>query len=142
MVSQLFIEGKNLLNEKVVDLSRNIIADPFNDSPLPSMLCDALREWCEADCAFLNAGLLLNGLKKGAVTRYDLLGICPHPINPCLVELPGRELKEVILQTLEDHWPHLQLRGLGFRGVVFGKFLYSGITINQCQSTEGYFYWF
>lgn len=139
MVSQFYIEGKNLLKEKVVDLSKDYIADPFHDSPLPSLLCDALREWCEADCAFLNAGLLLNGLKKGAVTRYDLLGICPHPINPCLVELHGRELKEVILQTMDERWPHFQLRGLGFRGVVFGKFLYSGITINQCQSRKDIF---
>lgn len=138
-VSGFFKEGKNLLQEKVVDLSDPISADSFKESPLSSLLCEALREWCEADCAFLNAGLLLDGLKKGTVTRYDLLEICPHPINPCTVLISGQELKEVLLETTEERWPHLQLRGLGFRGVVMGVFIYSGITFkHQHQQAEIY----
>ena len=33
------------------------------------------------------------------VTKFDLHKICPHPINPCVVELTGAELKEVLAQT-------------------------------------------
>ncbi len=126
-------KGKQLLEKKVVHLSEGIMTSPIQDSPLPALLCEALHEWCDADCAFINSGLLLDGLKKGPVTRFDLLEICPHPINPCLVELTGRELKEVLLQTQEQHWPHLQVTGLGFRGKVMGVFTYSGITINRKQ---------
>jgi 5'-nucleotidase len=129
--ARYFAVGKHLLKDKVVELPEDIKTDPFRHSPLPALLCEALHEWCEADCAFLNAGLLLNGLSKGTVTRYDLLEICPHPINPCLIQLTGSELKEVLQQTLEDRWPHLQIRGFGFRGAVMGTFIYSGIIINH-----------
>ncbi len=137
IVVQFFNEGKRLLNEKVVSLPEDIISDLIETSTLPSMLCEALHEWCEADCAFLNAGLLLDGLKTGIVTRYDLLEICPHPINPCVVELPGTELKSVLLKTMEDRWPNFPVWGLGFRGKVMGTFIYSGITIGESdQETE------
>lgn len=130
-VSKYFDEGIHLLQDKVVELREEIPADAFNISPLPSLLCDALKDWCEADCAFLNAGLLLDGLKKGPITRFNLLDICPHPINPATVLLQGNELKEVLLQTMDEQWPHLQVRGLGFRGVVMGRFIYSGITFHE-----------
>lgn len=139
VVSEFFDEGKLLLQEKVIDLNNEIRSDNFKDSPLPSLLCDALKEWCEADCAFLNAGLLLDGLKKGAITRFDLLDICPHPINPATVHLKGNELKEVLLQTKDEQWPHLQVRGLGFRGVVMGTFIYSGITFKHDQQSVDIF---
>jgi 5'-nucleotidase len=128
LVTNYFDEGKLLLKEEVVNLREDIMADSFQTSPLPTLLCDALKEWCEADCAFLNAGLLLDSLKKGQITRYELLEICPHPINPATVLLHGSELKEVLLHTMDEKWPHLQLRGLGFRGVVMGTFIYSGVT--------------
>jgi 5'-nucleotidase len=131
IVSRLFKEGKQLLKEEIVHLPNEIDSDPFSASSLPTMLCDALKEWCKADCAFLNAGLLLEGLKSGPVTRFRLLEICPHPINPATVSLSGRELKEVLLETMSDRWPHLQVKGLGFRGKVMGVFVYSGIAIQK-----------
>lgn len=132
-VAHLYKEGKQLLNEKVIELKEDILADSFQASPLSTMLCEALHEWCEADCAFLNAGLLLAGLKKGTITRFDLLKICPHPINPATVLLKGSELKEVLLHTMDEKWPHLQVMGLGFRGLVMGTFIYSGITFKREQ---------
>ncbi|WP_147533973.1 bifunctional metallophosphatase/5'-nucleotidase [Bacillus marasmi] len=135
LVAEYFDEGKLLLQENVVELQTEIKADNFKESPLPSLLCDALREWCEADCAFLNAGLLLDGLKQGPITRFDLLDICPHPINPATVLLQGKELKEVLLHTRDEQWPHLQVRGLGFRGVIMGTFIYSRITFKRDQQS-------
>ena len=38
------------------------------------------------------------------VTKFDLLKICPHPINPCMVELTGAELKEVLAQIMDEKW--------------------------------------
>lgn len=133
MISNFYQEGKQLLTEKVVELDKDLKSDSFQVSPLPTMLCDALREWCKADCAFINSGLLLDGLKKGTITRFDLLEICPHPINPSTVLLHGSELKEVLLHTMDEQWPHLQIRGLGFRGVVMGAFIYSGISFNRSK---------
>lgn len=127
VTEQLYDDGKTLLNETVVTIPETLEVDHFGNSALPRLLCQAMLEWCNADCAFLNAGLILKSLPKGPVTKYDLLTICPHPINPCIVELSGRELIEIMKETFEPKWPHLQVKGLGFRGTVMGIFIYEGI---------------
>jgi 5'-nucleotidase len=123
-------EGEALLGEKVTELAEPLAVDWFNPSPLPDVLCNAVAEWCEADCAFLNSGLLIDGLEEGAVTKQDLHRILPHPINPCLIEMKGAELKEIIKQTFNEEWPHIQVKGLGFRGKVMGRFVYTNIQFN------------
>jgi 2',3'-cyclic-nucleotide 2'-phosphodiesterase (5'-nucleotidase family) len=91
---ELYRKGKKLLNQKITNLPKEYIHDPFQATELSQILCQALREWCDADCAFINAGLLLGPL-SGKVTSYDLLSICPHPINPCKIQLTGRELEKL-----------------------------------------------
>lgn len=126
-----FAEGKRLMAKTVAFLPEEIKADPLEHSVLSKMLTQALREWCDADCAFMNAGMLLHGLKSGEVTQFDLLEICPHPINPCTIRLSGAELKEVLLQTHDEKWPHMQIKGLGFRGSVMGVMEYDGIEFQK-----------
>jgi 5'-nucleotidase len=130
-VKELYQAGKDMLLEKAVDLPGSLLTDNFQEAELPVILCKALREWTQADCAFLNSGLILDQLNEGTVTKYDLLRVCPHPINPCVVELSGRELKEVILDTLDSKWQEMQVKGLGFRGTVMGKFVYDRITFRN-----------
>ncbi|MCA1064989.1 bifunctional UDP-sugar hydrolase/5'-nucleotidase [Rossellomorea sp. AcN35-11] len=122
-------EGEDLLRKEVTYLKESLPVDWFNPSPLPILLSDALLEWCGADCAFLNSGLLIDGLNRGPVTKQDLHRILPHPINPCLIRMKGAELKEIIRQTFNDEWPHLQVKGLGFRGKVMGRFVYTNIQL-------------
>ncbi|MBS4173952.1 bifunctional UDP-sugar hydrolase/5'-nucleotidase [Bacillus sp. FJAT-49736] len=124
-------EGKQLLNSVLVNLPETLEIDWFGPSLLSKILCEAINEWCESDCAFINVGLLLGNLQKGNVTRYDIHSILPHPINPCLIELSGAELKDVLLQTLDSKWPTLELKGLGFRGKILGNFIYHNITIRN-----------
>ncbi|MGM0845834.1 MAG: bifunctional metallophosphatase/5'-nucleotidase [Bacillota bacterium] len=124
-------EGQKLLNETVVVLEGDLEAEWFRPSKLPQMLSDSLLQWCEADCAFLNAGLVLEGLPKGKVSKYDIHRILPHPINPCVIDLTGSELKEVIKATRDEELHHLQVKGLGFRGKVMGIFAYSSITFGK-----------
>lgn len=128
---QWYREGEHLLETEVALLQEPLHAEWFKPSPLPRLLCDAMKEWCSADCSFLNAGLLIEGLNEGAVTKRDLHHILPHPINPCLIELSGAELKELIKMTFNEEWPHLQLKGLGFRGTIMGEFVYSGIEFEE-----------
>lgn len=127
----LYAEGEELLAETVCEITESYPVEWFKESKLTQLLCDELREHCSADCAFLNAGLLLDGLNVGIVKKYDLHRICPHPINPCVVELTGQELKEIIVQSMEQEWPHMQVKGFGFRGHVLGVMVYSNITIKS-----------
>jgi 5'-nucleotidase len=127
---EIYRRGKKLLNQKITNLPKEYIHDPFQATELSQILCQALREWCDADCAFINAGLILGPL-SGKVTSYDLLSICPHPINPCKIQLTGSELKEVINETKSDDWANRQVIGLGFRGTVMGASVYDGITFKE-----------
>jgi 2',3'-cyclic-nucleotide 2'-phosphodiesterase (5'-nucleotidase family) len=123
-----FINGKALLSEKVTTLTKPLNSDLFHETELSLMLCRALREWCQTDCAMINTGLLLGPL-KGDVTVFDLLKICPHPINPCVVELTGKELEEVFWQTKDEALVHKHIKGLGFRGTLLGVFVFDRISI-------------
>ncbi|RIW38880.1 bifunctional metallophosphatase/5'-nucleotidase [Bacillus salacetis] len=124
-------KGQELLGGQVVYLESELEADWFLPSSLPQLLSDGILEWCEADCAFLNNGLLLEGLKKGDVTRYDIHRILPHPINPCVITLTGAEIKEVLKATRDEELHHLQVKGLGFRGKVMGGFTYSEVSFGK-----------
>ena len=77
----------------------------------------------------INAGLLLGPL-SGDVTVYDLLTICPHPINPCVIELTGKELEEVYWQTKDEGLIHKHIKGLGFRGTLLGIFVFDRISFH------------
>src|SRR5699024_199608 len=67
----------------------------FASTPLMQAFTDTLKEWTKADCAMLNAGLLMESFSAGNITYGDIHRICPHPINPCVVTLNGDELLEV-----------------------------------------------
>lgn len=124
-------EGKRALSQPVISLPAPLTSDWFAPSELPQLLCEALREWCKADGALLNAGLFLGGLQAGTVTKYDIHRMLPHPINPCLIEISGAELKEVLKQTTDEKWPHLPIKGLGFRGKVMGRFVYDHLSVDM-----------
>ena len=58
-------------------------------SEITQLLCDGLAEWCKESIAMMNAGVILESIPQGQITRGDIHRICPHPINPCIVELTG-----------------------------------------------------
>ncbi|MFJ7470472.1 bifunctional metallophosphatase/5'-nucleotidase [Peribacillus frigoritolerans] len=133
-IEEIYQAGGETLKQVVVDLPMALDNDWFKRSPLTEILGDALREWSQADCSFLNAGLLLEGLPKGPVTKGDIHRICPHPINPCVVEVDGNELKEILMQSRNEEWPHIQVKGFGFRGKIMGVMHYDQIEFNEMEN--------
>ena len=134
-VNQLYKWGKDILSADAVATD----CAEISKKDLALVLCKAIQDWCHADCAFINEGLILEGLSGGKVTRYDLLKLCPHPINPAVVELTGAELKEVLVQTMDEKWKDLQIFGLGFRGKIMGKIVYSGIDVKKEHDYHHFF---
>lgn len=126
----LIKEGKRLLENPIAYLPQKLETDWFQETELNQLLCSSLTEWCHADCSFLNAGVLLDSLGPGAVTKYDIHRICPHPINPVAVKLNGTQLKELVVQTIDDKYTTLEVKGFGFRGSIFGKIIYDKIDIS------------
>nr|WP_027956423.1 bifunctional UDP-sugar hydrolase/5'-nucleotidase [Halobacillus kuroshimensis] len=109
----------------------------FQDSPLMSRLTEQLRTWTSSDIAMLNAGVLLDHLPAGDITYEDVHRICPHPMNPCKVELRGDELLEVIRAAHTKKLTEIRLKGFGFRGEVIGRMVFAGIDIERRQDEDG-----
>ncbi|MFC0270908.1 bifunctional metallophosphatase/5'-nucleotidase [Metabacillus herbersteinensis] len=130
-------KSEELLSEPVVVLHEDLSLDWFQDSAFPSLMASAIREWCEGEVSMVNAGMLLEPLKSGVVTKKDLHRICPHPINPCKVEIKGDVLQEVIIQSREKRMEALQLKGLGFRGKVMGRMVFDGIEVSTVTLSDG-----
>ncbi|WP_062109368.1 bifunctional metallophosphatase/5'-nucleotidase [Bacillus niameyensis] len=125
--------GKEQLNTKIAEINKVLSYSWEKPSELSQLLCDAVHEWSNAECTIINSGLVLSELQAGRVTKYDLHKMLPHPINPCMVELSGAELKEIILHATEDGWSDFAVKGLGFRGKVMGIFVFRGIELDKAQ---------
>lgn len=130
-------KAADLLSETVVQLDEPIEVAWFERSDIMEHLTDTMKKWTGADCAMLNAGLLLDRFPGGDVTYGDVHHICPHPINPCLVELKGDELVEVVRASLTKDFMELKLKGFGFRGEVIGRMIFSGLDVETKRHEDG-----
>jgi len=131
MVQLLEDEGNRILDTPVFTTKKAYNKEWFHYSQLSDLFAHAILEKSGADCALFNAGIFLDGLPKGIVTALDLHRIFPHPINLCTIELSVPEMKEIYMQSKNEEWPYIELKGLGFRGVIFGKILTYGFSMNE-----------
>ena len=123
--------AKEILSQDKILVPKTYTKEWFHYSPLSALFAEAILTETGADCAMFNAGIFLKDLKRGYVSRYEMHEIFPHPINLCVIELSGAELKEIYKQAQNEEWPNLQLNGLGFRGIVFGKILFYCVEITN-----------
>lgn len=129
----LIAQGKEQLNDPIFYNEQVLDAEWFKDSKLAELFGEAMLDFSGADCAIFNAGLFMENMPLGTATRYDFHKMLPHPINPCLIELTGAELKEIFLQSLNAEWPSIELKGMGFRGAVFGKMIRINLSMENHQ---------
>lgn len=124
-------EAKQQLQAPLFQLTKTYHKEWFHRSQLSDLFAEALSDYAEADCAMFNAGIFVEHLTKGNVSAYAIHKTLPHPINLCIIECTGRELKEIYKQSQNEEWPRLELKGLGFRGIIFGKVLHYGLTMDK-----------
>src|SRR5699024_8368134 len=72
----------------------------FASTPLMQAFTDTLKEWTKADCAMLNAGLLMESFSARIITYCYINSIRPYTFYSCVVSLMGDELLEVICVSL------------------------------------------
>ncbi|MFD4492165.1 bifunctional metallophosphatase/5'-nucleotidase [Lysinibacillus fusiformis] len=131
IVQSLEDEGIRILDTPVFTTEKSYNKEWFHYSQLSDLFAHAILEKSGADCALFNAGIFLDVLPKGNVTALDVHRIFPHPINLCTIELSVTEIKEIYMQSKNEEWPYIELKGLGFRGVIFGKMLTYGFSMND-----------
>lgn len=130
-LNNLYEKGKSFLDKPQCLLTKTYHKEWFHRSQISDLFAEAVLDYTQADCTMFNAGIFVDDLKKGYLSSYDMHKILPHPINLCVIELTGTELKEVYLQAQNEEWPNFALKGLGFRGVVFGKLLTYDFMMNK-----------
>lgn len=133
----LSLESKNILDEEIIVLNEGLDSDWFNENRLNKHLASALKEWCNSEIAMVNAGVLLDSLPKGKVSKGDIHRICPHPINPCKLELKGDALREIINEANTVKMQYHKIKGLGFRGEIMGRMIYDGVEYNTEALSDG-----
>lgn len=125
-----------LLRQKAAELlSETVFLNPVElrggwegPTPLSGLFAEALLSHTGADCAMFNSGIFLGGLREGNVSGLDLHRLLPHPINPCVITLTGKELEEAYELSQNPEWPGIRLKGLGFRGEKMGAMIHHGIS--------------
>lgn len=130
-------KASDILQQEVVTLNNPLEVNWFQETPIIRELTQTLRTWTGADISMLNAGILLESLPAGRVTYGDVHRICPHPINPSLINLNGDELLEVIRVTYTNTFMNFELEGFGFRGKVLGKMVFSNLEIETDMHEDG-----
>jgi 5'-nucleotidase len=71
------------------------------------------------------------------LSEYELHKVLPHPINVVKIKLTGRELKEIFNQSMRHEFRDDIVRGMGFRGDIFGTFVTDNI--GYVESKRAYY---
>jgi 2',3'-cyclic-nucleotide 2'-phosphodiesterase (5'-nucleotidase family) len=128
------IERARAASRRALDRPAAVLTEPIGHNPLAeselgNLLADGLRRWTGAEIGLVNGGQLLGGLSAGIRSEFDLLSICPSPVNPCSLLVTGRDILEALEQSLDDTHARMEIRGYGFRGKVLGTLCASGMTV-------------
>lgn len=136
-IDQLTKLELTVLDEVVCTIPEPLTISWKKPSQFAHILATALKEWCKGEIGMVNSGVLLDNLPSGRITKGDIHRVCPHPINPCLVELNGQVLKEIISHAVSDEMVSKEIRGFGFRGKIMGISVFSGVTYETKILADG-----
>lgn len=131
------IIAEQQLSHVVTTLARELPVAVDQESVFANLLAAGLRRWTNAQIGLVNAGQLLQGLREGPVSKGDLHALCPSPINPCLMDLRGSDIRIALEQSLSIDFQQKAIRGFGFRGKVLGTLAVDGLQIFCESSTTG-----
>lgn len=124
-------KGHELLAaKKVAKLPYDLSVDIFAEHSFIYEALEAVKYRGQTQGAMLNSGLFLTGLPAGLINQDQLHTALPHPMHLLNVTLKGSDLIRLVLE-IEKNRAFLRnypIRGMGFRGKIFGQVIYSGIS--------------
>ncbi|MBU3851907.1 MAG: metallophosphoesterase [Candidatus Paralactobacillus gallistercoris] len=134
-------QGQQLLAQHIVaKLPYSLDMDWHAEHPMINTALAALRWYGHSDAAILNSGLFLRSLSVGNVTYADIHAQLPHAMHLINVKLRGIDLWRLVME-MEKNRRFLRrypMKGMGFRGKIFGEIIYSGLRVNMDTKTV---YW-
>ncbi|KRO25818.1 bifunctional metallophosphatase/5'-nucleotidase [Lactiplantibacillus fabifermentans] len=129
-INALQVEGERLLSQQLVATVPTQLQPHWHHaSDLTALGLQAITSYADTDLGMLNGGLFMRDLPAGVVTQNDLHTMLPHAMHVIRVTLSGQDLWRLIYE-MELARPFLNkfpMRGMGFRGQVFGYIQYQGL---------------
>lgn len=132
-----FEHGRETLEETVAVTDRELPVGWQGESSFANLLAQAVRIFTGAELSLVNSGQLLGSLPRGNVTAGMLHGLCPSPINPCLMLLSGADIRLAAEQSLTEVYWNRPIFGYGFRGKVLGSLAIDGMTVRYEEQPGG-----
>ncbi|KRM74686.1 bifunctional metallophosphatase/5'-nucleotidase [Secundilactobacillus collinoides] len=127
-------EGEHLLSQrKIATLPVAMDHSWEGHSRLTSEGLAALEDYAQTDAAIINGGLFMTDLPAGEVTANDFHNLLPHAMHAMRVTLNGYDLWRLIREMEKNRvfLSRFPIKGMGFRGKVFGSINYSGISYDE-----------
>lgn len=128
------VRGQDLLNEEHVAMLPEEFTNKklFFDESL-----HAIAEFVGTYLAILNTGLFLKPIGPGVLTKRDLHQVLPHPMHVVSLKLKGQDLCRMIMEMEKNrnYLRNFHVRGMSFRGKIFGEIKYRGISVDQASRT-------
>ncbi len=126
--------GHQLLNEQeIACVPTNLSVSWQKTSELVEAGLNAMKDYAKTEVAIVNAGLFMQPIIKGTVTNDELHQILPHPMRVMRCTLSGEDLIRLMYEMNKNHLylRNFPIKGMGFRGEVFGEICYSGIQLDE-----------
>ena len=100
------------LSEIIATLKQPSMRLYNNESTIGNLLTDIMRDAAGSDISFLNSGAIRADLNSGKITLEQLLNVYPFPDNLTIIELSGKQIKDLIEYSLTLPYGIGQISGL------------------------------
>lgn len=131
-------EGHQLLQaQQIAQISETLSTDLRQPHAFITVALKALKEAGQTEAAVLNNGLFLADLPEGIINADQLHEALPHPMHLIKVTLKGSDMSRLIreMEKSRQFLRKFPIRGMGFRGKIFGELCYDGIRFERNSQT-------
>ncbi|WP_417630599.1 bifunctional metallophosphatase/5'-nucleotidase [Enterococcus faecalis] len=131
-------EGHRLLQARqIAQIPETLSTDLRQPHAFITVALKALKEAGQTEAAVLNNGLFLADLPEGIINADQLHEALPHPMHLIKVTLKGSDMSRLIreMEKSRQFLRKFPIRGMGFRGKIFGELCYDGIRFERNSQT-------
>ncbi|MDN3120792.1 5'-nucleotidase C-terminal domain-containing protein [Enterococcus faecalis] len=131
-------EGHRLLQaQQIAQIPETLSTDLRQPHAFITVALKALKEAGQTEAAVLNNGLFLADLPEGIINADRLHEALPHPMHLIKVTLKGSDMSRLIreMEKSRQFLRKFPIRGMGFRGKIFGELCYDGIRFERNSQT-------
>lgn len=131
-------EGHRLLQaQQIAQIPETLSTDLRQPHAFITVALKALKEAGQTEAAVLNNGLFLADLPEGIINADQLHEALPHPMHLIKVTLKGSDMSRLIreMEKSRQFLRKFPIRGMGFRGKIFGELCYDGIRFERNSKT-------